>query len=299
MSQISFGEKLSVVWKMISSSYIYLIILGLFIFLGFLLITTNGSNKKQSKRTYIFIYILVFLAIVIQYGEGIASFFDYLMNHVFVIFYFPNIAVYFVMILVTNIILWISIFRDKTDRNIKLLNSIIFCVLHYLLVLILAIVGKQELDVFTLESLYGSKEAMSLIELSNLIFVLWIFLLLLYRGIKIYQMKKGIIQVKSLGSYEIKPYFDFKKAYMKDSRVADFYEGYQATKQIEVPKLESVSVESSPVQKQEDPFTLEDYKLLLSLLKEHKEKAQQEEKKKQTSSNPLVDLEALYRSLDQ
>ena len=116
MSQISLGEKLAIIWKMISSSYIYLIVLGLFVFLGFLFMTTNGSNKKQSKKTYALIYIFVFLAIVIQYGQGFASFFDYLMNHLFVIFYFPNIAVYFVIIVATNIILWISIFRDIDER---------------------------------------------------------------------------------------------------------------------------------------------------------------------------------------
>lgn len=304
MSQISLGEKLAIIWKMISSSYIYLIVLGLFVFLGFLFMTTNGSNKKQSKKTYALIYIFVFLAIVIQYGQGFASFFDYLMNHLFVIFYFPNIAVYFVIIVATNIILWISIFSEKTDRNIKLVNSVAFCLLHYLLILVLGIVSQEKLDVFTLESLYSSQEAMSLIELSNLIFVLWILLLIIYKGIKAYQIKKGIIKIESLGGYELKSHFDVKKAYMKDSRIADFHDSYQANRFIEPPKLEVVKEEKQP-----DPFTLEDYKLLLELLREHQQKEQvkqgtfsskQEEVRQEDTkrTQPLVDLEALYRSLD-
>ncbi len=298
MSQVSLGEKFSIIWNMISSSYIYLIILGLFVFLGILFMTTNGSNKEQSKKTYILIYIFLFLAILIRYKDGLFSFFDYLMNHVFVIFYFPNIAVYFIMILITNIILWISIFHEKTDKNIKIVNSIVFCIIHYLLILILGIVSKQELDVFTLESLYSSKEAMGLIEFSNLIFVIWIFMLLLYKGIKIYQIKKGIIQIQSLGEYELKPHFDVKKAYMKNSRIADFYEGYQNEKNIEIPKLEINSIKNQDEIKKEDPFTLEDYKLLLELLREYQEKESQKQRKEETIEKSIMDLESLYRNLD-
>ncbi len=287
MSQISFMEKLGVIWKMMSSSYIYLIVLFFFAILAYFFITTNRSNQKQSKRTYILIYILVLLVICIQYGSGMGAFFDYLMNNLAIVFYFPNIVVYVLMILTANIILWISLFYKETDKNIKILNSVSFCLIHYLLILVLGIVAKKKLDVFTLESLYSSKEAMSLIELSNLIFIIWMMLLLLYKAVKIYQIKKGIIQIEHLGGYEIKPQFDLKKAYMYESRIADFHESYQATRKIETPKLEVE--EDKP---QQEMFSLEDYKILLELLKEYKE---EEAQKERTENATFSEFTSLYQ----
>ena len=300
MSQISFNDKLSIIWKMISSSYIYLVILGLFLVLAYLFSTTNRSNQKPSKLTYSIIYLVIFGAIIVQYGSGIQLFFEYLMNHLAVLFYFPNISVYFVMILATNLILWISIFSDKTDRNIKRINSIVFCLLHYLLVLVLGIVGQQKLDIFTLESLYSSQEAMSLVELSNLIFVIWILILIIYRVIKSYQIKKGVIQMQTIGGYEVKQQFDLKKAYLYENRISDFREGYQSTKQIEAPKLEE-KVEQAEVEDTQnqptapEPFSLEDYQLLLEILEEHR----QEKAKKEKEEQALKELSSLYKSIDE
>ncbi len=292
MSQISFGEKVSTLWKMISSSYLYLFVLAFFIILIYLFVTTNRSNQKQSKMFYLFLYFIVFVIILMQYGTSIYSFFDYLMNNLAILFYFPNLSTYFIMIVITNIVLWVSIFHHQTDKNIKIMNSISFCVLHYLLFLILEIVKKQKLDVFTLESLYSSKEAMSLIELSNFLFLLWISLLLVYKIIKIYQTKKGIIKIQSFGGYELKQQFDLKKAYLQENRMVNFHEGYQSSKQIEAPKLETPKQEVI-----EEPFTLEDYRILLELLQDYKNK--EEKKQKKQEEPPVAELAALYRSLDQ
>ncbi len=288
MSQISLGEKLEVIWKMMSSSYIYFILLAFFLFLAYFFATTNRSNQKQSKRAYLLIYLIAFVVIFIQYGSGLYAFFDYFMNHLAVLFYFPNIAVYVITILITNVLLWISLFYSHPDKNLKRVNSIVFCCIHYLLILVLGIVGQQKLDVFTLESLYSSKEAMSLIEFSNFIFVIWILFLLLHQAIQAYQVKKGIIQVQSLGGYEVKSQFDLKKAYFKESRIIDFHEGYQATRQIEPPRLE-VAKQVIP----QEVFSLEDYKVLLELLQEYKEDKQ---RKKKAALASVGELASLYET---
>ena len=75
------------------------------------------------------------------------------------------------------------------SKIIKNLNAIVFAIMNYLLALILNIIHTNKLDVFTQTSVYGNKEAQALIELSSTIFLIWIFFLVIYKMIMMYQRK--------------------------------------------------------------------------------------------------------------
>ena len=189
MNSITLVDKLDVVIKLTSSNAFYQIALIALIFLSFLLIMTNKKNKKDSIKTFLTIYFLVFLVIIIKYRSSLSTMFDYFMDNVFIIFYFPNIAVYFLSIIVTNIVTLISVFSRKTKKNIKVINSIIFCIINYLLIIILNIINTKKLDVFDVTSLYENKNIHTIIELSSNIFIIWIIFLILYKIIVIYLEK--------------------------------------------------------------------------------------------------------------
>ena len=189
MNSITLVDKLNVVIKLTSSNAFYQIALIALIFLSFLLIMTNKKNKKDSIKTFLTIYFLVFLVIIIKYRSSLSTMFDYFMDNVFIIFYFPNIAVYFLSIIVTNIVTLISVFSRKTKKNIKVINSIIFCIINYLLIIILNIINTKKLDVFDVTSLYENKNIHTIIELSSNIFIIWIIFLILYKIIVIYLEK--------------------------------------------------------------------------------------------------------------
>ena len=53
MSPLSLMTKLQTVFDLITSKNLYLMILAAIVILTIIFITTNGSNRKQSKRTYI------------------------------------------------------------------------------------------------------------------------------------------------------------------------------------------------------------------------------------------------------
>ena len=175
MNSITLQDKLDVVIKLTSTNLFYQVALIILIFLSFLLIITNKNNKKDSIKTFLTIYLLTFLVILIKYSKSLSTMFDY-----FIIFYFPNIAVYFLGIIITNIITLVSIFSKKTKKNIKVINSIMFCIINYLLIMILNIINTKKLDVFDPTSLYENKNIHTLIELSSNIFIIWIVFLILY-----------------------------------------------------------------------------------------------------------------------
>ncbi len=199
MTDISFADKINVVVKLTEANYLYLIAIGLLLFVGLLFLTTNKKTKKESKKTFSIIYLIIIAMILIKYFASLSTMLDYLMDNVFVIFYFPNIAIYLIMIIITNIITLISIFSEKEKTPIKFINTTIFIFIHYLLVMILGVISDKNIDVFKQTAIYSNKNIHSLIELSSNIFIIWIFFLIIYKLISNYleiSKKKAPIKLK-------------------------------------------------------------------------------------------------------
>lgn len=275
MSPLSLITKLQTVFDVITSSNLYLMILALIVFLTLIFITTNGSNRKQSKRAYILIYLAGFIFIAIQYGSSFLTLLDYAINEVFITYYFPNIVIYILMLIITNIILWKTIFNDKVDKKLKVINSVAFAVIIYLFILAIATISKLNLNVFNITELYSSNDVRSIIELSTLIFTFWIIILAIYHLIRKYQYKHNIIEVENFTNYNIINDFDIKEAY-KDTKHKVI---------IEEPKEE-------PIINIDGNFTLEEYKLMSKILKEDKES-----KEEPDINQGLTELNKLYQSI--
>ena len=313
MSKLTFLDKLKVLIDVISSSALLSItVLLLIASLFYIFITTNKKNAKSSRRTYIVGYLIVTVIVIAIYGSSISKLFDYMMNNLFVVIYFPNLAVYFAAIIITNIILLVSIFNFKISKTIKYINTIVYSVIHYLLILIINIITTKKLDVFTQSSVYENKQALALIELSSIIFVTWIIFLTIYKLIRIYQTRNKV-EVKQKQ----------KKSIVNKKRLPDF------AREIEAPRVASsiskkhqqeiknkqaaAKKELELIKKQEEQkqleefdklFTLEDYKKMLDILKTEKNK--KEEKKEnieepilieQEEQKKLTELQDLYKSV--
>ncbi len=282
MSPLSLITKLQTVFDLITSKNLYLMILALIVFLTIIFITTNGSNRKQSRITYILLYLAAFIFIGVQYGSSILTLIDYAINEVFITYYFPNIVIYFIMLIIINVILWKTIFNDKIDFKLKVINSITFSVIMYLFVLAISTINTLNLDVFNITELYSSNQVRSILELSMFIFVFWIVVLTVYYLIRKYQYKHDLIKEETFTNYNIINNFDIKEA-------------YKITKKPLLIEEEPIKKEGSkaPILGQE--FTLEEYKIMSRILKE--------DKTKKTESNvpidnaPLTELNKLYQSI--
>ena len=192
MSKLSLLDKLKVLSDVTSSSGLFIVAIVILIALAALLITTKKKKKKISRFVCIAIYGAIIIVSILFYREELFELFDYMMNNFFIAIYFPNLAIYFAAIVTTNIILWISIFNRKITKWIRTINTIIFCFIHYLLVLIINIITTNKQEVFDQTSIYENQEALALIELSSTIFVVWILFLIIYKIIRIYQDNQEI-----------------------------------------------------------------------------------------------------------
>lgn len=294
MMQLTFAEKIKVLLDVSSSSGFCIGSIFLLIFMAFLFITTNRKNSKKSKKIYIGIYLFLLLIIIMQYYKSLSSMFDYMMNNFFIIFYFPNLAVYLAAIIITNIILWLTIFNFKEDKLLKWINTIVYCILHYFMILILNIVNLNKLDVFDQASIYANKDAGAIISLSSTIFIGWILFITIYKMIRKYQRKNEpiIIQKKKSIKQPVKvPVIPIKEVIKYKKKFPENYENIivpneligTVTTKIEEKPIEPIIIvqnqqpqvieskidieKEEQLKEYESMFTLEDYKKVLEILK--------------------------------
>ena len=189
MNKMSLIDKLRILVEVSKSSIWFLVLIVLLIGYGFVLFKTRNNNKKRNRRIYMIFSIIVSAILLIVYRSSISHLFNYLIDNVFISLMFPNIAIYFLGIIITNVILWISLFYYQTSNTIKRINIIVYLILNYLLALIISTIDINKVDVFSESSLYHNNKVTALIELSTLIFVVWIIYLILYKIILVYVRK--------------------------------------------------------------------------------------------------------------
>ncbi|MBR6949699.1 MAG: hypothetical protein IKH54_05915 [Bacilli bacterium] len=251
MATLSLLEKLAIIFEVSKSSIVFLVAIMLLIFFGLVLITTNKLNVKTSRRLFILIYIFIFACIIVLYKDSFSTMVTYLMNNLFKVIYFPNLAIYLFAIFIMNIILWYSVFSFKSTNIIKNVNIIIYIIINYLLVVLLDIINKQKLDVFNQASIYGNKSAQAVIELSSLIFIVWIIFLVLYKAIMVYLTRNN----------KLPKVIKKKKDYQEEPVMIKT-----------MPMYANTINTGAELEKYDNLFTLEDYKYLLEVLKNKQEK---------------------------
>ena len=287
MDKLSFLDKLKVLIDVSSSSKLFVLVIAFFFFLGIVFYTTNEKNKKNVRSIYVAIILFVVIFLLVSYYKSIGNMVDYLTNNLFILIYFPNLAAYLTAIVIMNIILIVSLFNYKVSKLIRNINITVYCVLNYILALILNVINTYNLDVFKTESVYQNRSAQALIELSSIIFVVWILFLIVYRLIMVYLKKEYKQPVKKV---VVKKKVRVLPDYINETTIPNIVRtGYKEEKPVIVP----LTNEEKILKQLDQMLTIEDYKILLKLLKE-KQKKDERKNKEEIKFNELIDL---YKSV--
>lgn len=268
MIQMSLSEKIKILVDVSKSSGINIISILILIFMAFLFLTTNKKNAKKSKKIYKIIYIILIGVILFVYNSSLSTMFDYMMNNFFIGFYFPNLAIYLAAIILTNIVLLKTIFNFREDKLLKRVNVSIYCIIHYILILILGIINSNKLDVFDQTSIYNNNEVAGLISLSSTIFIVWIIFLTVYKMIRKSQKKhqKVKIPVRKIITYKKK----MPSNYLTINVPEEVFGVVNKTTYVDSNILEFYNTEKIEKEKYESMFTLDDYKKMADILKSDK-----------------------------
>ena len=159
-----------------SPSSILFIILGI-IFTLTMIININ-KNKKIGKTLYIIGWIFIISFIVIRYNSYLSKIFDNLINQIFMQIFFPNLATYVILIIITNIIFLISINRKNIKNLTKVINSIFFIVIMIMMVYTLEQIISNNINIYSTEEVYTNQNVLVLIESTTILFTIWTIILI-------------------------------------------------------------------------------------------------------------------------
>ena len=177
MTYLSVIEKFKILFDMLLKFKL------VFIFAILILLITFGYMfKKISSRKYM---LIVSVLMILMFGVSIVSNYKILMdtfdNFSTIFFrniYFPSIYVY-IGILVFNFVVFItSVLSAKKKKIYKVINTINFILNNILFAIVLNIIAKNKIDIFSMSSLYTNTSLVAILELSIGTFAVWLFCLL-------------------------------------------------------------------------------------------------------------------------
>ena len=195
MNQLTFFDKIQVLFRLLFSSPIIIGIFAFSLFLMIMLFFSAKLNKKLVKYIFIGIYVLVIGFSIVKYGSYFLTSIDSFLTLFMANIYFPVIPIYVAIMIISFIIMIITLSGRHKSRFIKILNIVFFTIIQMLFVVFIYVIESNNIDLSTNTGLYSNEQTMTLLELGMGLFVIWIVLLLviiyLKKADKIFKVKKS------------------------------------------------------------------------------------------------------------
>lgn len=180
MIQFSLAQKLKMLVDIILSSSFFLATIIFGTIFVVMLIMNIRKKEKINKKLFILAWLFVIILVFIKYYNTLFTMLDNLVENIFVSIYFPNLATYVAILLITNFIFVASIIKKNISKFIIALNSISFIGINVLFFFIADIVVKENIDIYSKLTIYSNSNLLVLLELSTGLFTLWLIILFVY-----------------------------------------------------------------------------------------------------------------------
>lgn len=265
MSYINLLEKLEILMKLITNSQV-LMVTTIFISIALVLFLNKQIDIKKLFKIVLLINLGSFLIMLFTNYKEMLSIYNNIVDKIFMNMYFPSVEIYMFILVFMTIVLLCSIFNFKMKKSYKLTNIISFFIIIYLFLSLIYVVTTNNLNIFVASSIYTNQEALTLLELSTLVFALWII----------------VTSINAISS-SIYSYILNKKESKEEvvtiNEVENLVTNDFSNNIVESPLVNSVDYTSVPVQSIELPkqvqqqvqpnnYSLEEYKTFNSILKQ-------------------------------
>lgn len=182
MIQSSIWEQLVIFFNILKNNqYVGIILIASTLLLIILIIASKFKNKKITKIIWLITYLLLIGTFVYFYHKEILNLLDYLIENIVLFLFFPNLAVYILVLLISNIIITKSVFSNKINVLTKNINIVCFILFNIIFYLIIENIINNQINVYEQLSIYTNGNLLVLVELSMELFVLWLFILLIIK----------------------------------------------------------------------------------------------------------------------
>lgn len=178
MTYLSIIEKLRILLDMLLDFKFILIFVILLLILTFLY-AIRRINRKKYALMMLSTFILLFAISIISNYKVLANTFDNFTTIFFGNIYFPSIYVYIGVLVICFITFITSILNTMLKKIYKIINSIMFVCNNILLIIVLNIIAKNKIDIFSVSSLYTNNNLVAILEISMNLFILWVLSLII------------------------------------------------------------------------------------------------------------------------
>ena len=153
----------------------------LFIIFGIIftiaMIINIKKKKTIGKSLFIIGWIFIIGFIIVKYNSYLTKIFDNMINTIFVQIFFPNLATYIIIVILTNIIFLYTILNKKTTNISKINNYIFFSIIMVLMIFTLEQIIENKINIYEKTELYTNKKILTLIEATTIVFTIWIIII--------------------------------------------------------------------------------------------------------------------------
>ena len=178
MIQASLLEQITTFFNiLVANQYLNIIAIAAVGLILILILASKFHNKKITKILYIVAYLGIFGTLIGFFHKEILELFDYLINNIFLFLFFPNLAVYILVLVIVNILIIKSTFSEKDNKGLKIFNIISFIIFNIIFYLIIDNVIENNVNVYEQLSIYTNNDLLILVELSMKLFVVWLLML--------------------------------------------------------------------------------------------------------------------------
>ena len=186
---LSLIEKFGVIFKYIFSSFLSIEMFVLSLLLFVILIVNLKKNNELVQMIAIGIYIGFIIGILISYNTYVTtcinSFVKAIMNYV----YFPSTIVYFFIIIFVTVMILYTLFSKKLTILKKIVNYAFFSILYFFFMAFVALAAYDSVDLVEVSVLYQNETILSLVQISNLILLVWLLFTGFYHLYKYFKKK--------------------------------------------------------------------------------------------------------------
>lgn len=176
MVPTSIIEKLKTIFNTIVSSSFFFIALIIAIVLLILIMISLKKYKKVNTKLFIVSWIFIIIALIVKYYEFMINLLDSFIENIFMAIYFPNFAVFTIVLLITNISLFHSSLKKDKDMIYKIIQITSAILIDLLFILILDTTAKNNIDIYSQTEVYQNNELFVLLESSMAIFTVNVIL---------------------------------------------------------------------------------------------------------------------------
>ena len=260
LEELSFFEKLLVLWDNILDHPLFIILFFIPILLFFL-------QKKHGKNVFIISYFLAIFILLISFGDIIFKLFDNLMDGLFMLLYFPNFISLFFIVVTSSLIVLVCLFSKNVNKISKAINYIAFGLIQSLFALILIIVRVHKVNIYKANSLYTDKDVLALMQLLTFVFTVQII-----SNIIIHIINKGTAVLDNKANFSravSKQIINLSKGKIKSFQIDNNKVGYinvadktTTSKPIlkpfkfDIEKLQSVTIDVPKTSKSYTPYSI-------------------------------------------